>query len=63
MSEQNRPKKVVIQEVLRPSPCAGQRLHEGEDQSETKRLLAQAQAARPSAAKGGTANGGSPPKK
>jgi hypothetical protein len=64
MSEQQRPKTVVIQEVLRPAPCAGRRLSEGEDLSETNRLLAQLRAAAPSAKKGGsTNNGGSPPKK
>jgi len=64
VSDQPRPKKVVIQEVLRPAPCGGQRLTEGEDLSETNRLLAQLRAAALSAKKGGTKNAaGGPPKK
>lgn len=63
VSDQQRPRRVILQEALRPTQCGGRRLLEGEDQSETKWLLAQAQAARPSAAKSGTTDNGNPPRK
>ncbi len=64
MSDQPRPKKVLLQEVLRPATYGGRRLTEGEDLSETNRLLTQLRAAAPSAKKGGTTNtDGGPPKK
>jgi len=65
MSEQPRPKNVLIQEVR--LPCGGRSIMEGEDVSATNRLLAQVRAARPSAKNGGaggaTSNSGGPVKK